>query len=188
MFRRRRPRAKAAPEGTEPQEWIVHFDRVPTEEQLRALEQAGLRRTKKGPPTGAPAISVIARSSRHAEETVLKALGGLDGQPFVRTHPPPRWIAKEAESQFDQFVVDFELDSFPAGREILRWAMMSYGQPPEELDDEREIMYWALMACHGVTPARGVDEALARHRLVAADEAAEFTRRWPPGGARLGRA
>lgn len=182
MLKRRKNKRSGQAASVEPSEWIVSFDRVPSDEAIGALAAAGLRSSKKGPPTGVPAITVEARSSTHAELIVSEALGGVEPMPFMRSHPPPRWIASEAEDQYRGYVESFSgLADFEAGCEILRWAMMAYGTPPEELTGEADVMYWALMACHGVTPSFGVDEVIARHRLVAGNETDEFIRRWPPG-------
>ena len=166
-----------------PSEWIVSFDRVLTDEAIGALAASGLQPTDKGPPTHVPAITVEARSPSHAEVLVGEALRGIDPAPFMRSHPPPRWIAKESETQYKENAESFTgLADFPPGREILRWAMMAYGTPPEDLTQEADVMYWALMACHGVRPSAGAREALARHRIVAPAEADEFARRWSPDG------
>ena len=184
MLKRRKKRSRGAQAGgAEPSEWIVSFDRPLSDQAIGALAAAGLQSSKQGPPTGVPAITVEARGPTHAELVVSEALAGVEPMPFMRSHPPPRWVAKEAEERYRGYLGTFkDLDDFEPGREILRWAMMAYGAPPEELSEEPEVMYWALMACHGVKPSRGVDEAIARHRLVAPAEADAFTRRWPPDG------
>ncbi len=174
--------------GADPSEWIVSFDRLLSDEAIGALAAAGLRSSDEGPPTGVPAISVEARGPTHAELIVGEALEGIDPMPFMRSHPPPRWIAKEAEAQYWDYLGTFSgLSEFEPGSEILRWAMMAYGVPPEDLTGEADVMYWALMGCHGVTPAYGVDEAIARHRLVAPQETEEFVSRWPPKGVQFDR-
>ncbi len=185
MLGRLRKRADTASRDSvpEPSEWIVSFDRVLSDEAIGALAAAGLHSSKEGPPTGVTAIAIETRSSTHAELVVSEALAGIEPMPFLRSHPPPRWIAKEAEQEYRGYLDTFGgLSDFEPGREILRWAMMAYGTPPEELTGEAEVMYWALLACHGVPPSHGVDEAIARHRLVAADETEAFIRRWPPEG------
>ena len=184
MLKRRKNKSRGAEApGAGPSEWIVSFDRVLSDEAVGALAAAGLKSSKQGPPTGVPAITVEARGPTHAELVVGEALAGIVPMPFMRSHPPPRWIAKEAEEKYRDYLGAFSaLDEFEPGREILRWAMMSYGAPPEELTREVDVMYWALMACHGVTPSHGVDEVIARHRLVAAEETETFIGHWPPDG------
>ena len=58
---------------SEQNQWIVSFGEHLGDDAWAALEDAGLSRTD-GPPTGAPAVLVEARSPAHAEARVQEVL------------------------------------------------------------------------------------------------------------------
>jgi hypothetical protein len=173
-------------EATEPTEWIVSFDGKLTEEGWAALEAASIPRTDQGPPTGVAAVSVEARSSTHAELSVSAALEALDDPPPIRSHPAPGEVPPEAEEAYGRYVASFGgLEGHPPAQAMLRWALATYGLPPEDLRSEQEVMHWVLLACYGGPSMRHVPEVMDRHRSVAGEQGEEFARRWPaadPGG------